>query len=95
MKEVLIRLKEKLERNIAEGNEDTTYGLCGIADHQLGHFDYTSFKEYTKKYIKSRKVFYTYEGVKTSDKSQFLWMPKNYASRLKWLDKNIKSLSKE
>lgn len=94
MLEILLRVKEELENQIANRSKYTTFGLCGITRYQIGYGEYINLQKYMKEYIGRRKVFYDYKGKKTNDKSQFLWKPENYAARLKWLDKEINKPTK-
>ncbi len=89
MKEILLKLKEAYIESFSIGGKDECRGLCHTSYNRLSRTEDILFQEYLSKYMKTRKVFYNWEGKKTSDKHQFLWIPTNAKVRLEWLDKQI------
>jgi hypothetical protein len=96
MKEVLIKLKEAYLVFITTKEAKNGYGclgLCFVSYKYLSTDEDELFQNLLKKYINTRKVFYTYQGEKMKCKSQFLWMPKNSQARINWLDRQIAKFS--
>lgn len=87
--EILIQVKTNYLRNIKFYGK--TYGLCNACDHpDIMEEEYYLFRDYLRNDVKSRKVFYTSEGLKTPYTHQFVWKIENQEARIKWLNKHIK-----
>ena len=96
--EILKSIRKELKNRIHKKGKGfiCPYALCRISNNIFMFEDdntYT-FSDYLHNVSKNRKVFYTYKDKKTTLSSQFHWVQKNYWSRLKWLDKQIKIESK-
>jgi hypothetical protein len=92
--EILKKVKEKYLINVEYKGDD---GLCFISYELSNNGIITNseeklFDKYLAKDRKSKgqKIFYETNGSKTRLNSRFVWKPKDYESRLNWLDKHIK-----
>lgn len=67
----------------------TAVGFCSVVKNNFEYDDAEKFEKYLKKITKNQKVFYTYDGVETGERNQFVWNAKDIQVRLDWLDEQI------
>ena len=55
--------------------------------------EYKKFNDYLKSRTKTKKFFYTSDGIKTIARNQFYWKYYAQKPRINWLNKEIKRLN--
>lgn len=82
-------LREGLEKRKQNKRESKRwgFGLCGIAEDEgiLGWIT-----EYLSSQTRRKRVFYRFDGIPTSCRTQFVWKVRRYKVRLDWIDERIK-----
>lgn len=67
-------------------------GLCGLlfqlyCDSKVSNYEYNQTLGFIKNYFKEQEVFYRYNGLRTSEKDQFVWEACLVEPRKEWLKK--------
>lgn len=80
--------------NVLNNKVEPHSGMCValgqlVEEGKLLSQDEERFMVEYRKFIKNRRVFYSYFGNKTHNSDQFAWDPKNRPARIKWLDQRI------
>jgi hypothetical protein len=94
MREILIKVKVEFENQLDKAiNKEHVGGLCAVAFYLLDEVDFKKFRDYLVNDRKLQRVYYTWDGDKTDDKTVFNWRISEYKMRLIWLQFKIDKLN--